>query len=105
MGGTEGEAIEGGSIEPYTPKVVVKRSDMPRELEEEAVAAISEAFVGNKLEKDVATHLKKAMDAKYPKTSWHCIVGKHFGVSLSYSTRYLIFASRGQHSVLLFKSD
>lgn len=86
-------------------KVEVKRSDMSREMEEHAKEAVKEAFENNGLEKDIATAVKKTLDDKYPKTTWQVICGKHFGVSVSHATKNLLFASYGQHSVLLFKSD
>ena len=59
----------------------------------------------NKIDKDVATTLKKKFDAHdtYGGT-WHCIVGKNFGCSITHETQYsMFFEINGQH-FLLFKS-
>ncbi len=85
--------------------ISVKQCDMSDELREECVAIVREAFAQTKLEKDAATAIKKALDEKYPKTSWHCIVGQHFAVSITHATKNLVFLSLGRQNVLLFKSE
>lgn len=54
---------------------------------------------------DMAAIIKKHMDKFQPNTTWHCIVGTHFAVSISHATRHLIFLSvNNSLSVLLFRS-
>ena len=64
-----------------------------------------EAFESSETEKDTATKIKQVFEKKFPKSAWHVIVGKHFGVSITHATTNLIFLSVNQHSVLLFRSD
>jgi dynein light chain LC8-type len=57
-----------------------------------------------KAEKDVATRIKQEFDAlDENQSSWHCIVGKHFAVSITHAAKYLIFFQCRSHTVLLFK--
>jgi dynein light chain LC8-type len=74
-------------------------------MREAAVEVITNAVGQNSLSKDIAQAVKKDFDSKFPQTTWHCIVGRHFGVSISFATRHMIFASVGLQNVLLFKSD
>ena len=67
--------------------------------------AAQEAILDNKIDKDVATTLKKKFDAHdtYGGT-WHCNVGKNFGCSITHETQYsMFFEINGQH-FLMFKS-
>jgi len=84
--------------------VHIFKTDMSDELQKEAISIAKKAFAESKLEKDVALKIKKQMDATYPNTTWHCIVGNHFGSSISHQTKYLIFFQINGYSVLLFKS-
>merc|ERR1712100_753818 len=80
-------------------------SDMPDALKFAVFEAASAAIAENKIDKDVATTLKKKFDAHetYGGT-WHCIVGKNFGCSITPETQYsMFFEIRGTH-FLLFKS-
>jgi len=54
---------------------------------------------------DIAARIKKRFDSSYPSTTWHCIVGNHFAVSVTHQTKYLIFLEVAGQSVLLFKSQ
>jgi hypothetical protein len=54
---------------------------------------------------DLAARIKKKFDSSYPSTTWHCIVGNHFAVSITHQTKYLIFLEVNGQSVLLFKSQ
>jgi dynein light chain LC8-type len=55
------------------------------------------------LEKDVAAHVKKEMDARFGPT-WHCVVGRHFGSYVTHETRSFAYFYLGPLAVLLFKS-
>jgi hypothetical protein len=35
-------------------------------------------------QQDLAAQVKKGMDKEYPETTWHVIVGTHFGVSITH---------------------
>merc|ERR1719230_370632 len=47
--------------------------------------------------------MKKAFDEKFQGT-WHCVVGKCFGCSITHETRYLLFFKCEDNHVLLFQS-
>ena len=74
-------------------------------MQREAVAVAREAFSESKgVQKDVAAVIKKRFDARYPGSTWHCIVGAHFASSVQAATRSLtLFSISGQH-VLLYRS-
>merc|ERR1719498_153257 len=47
--------------------------------------------------------MKKDFDNEYGGT-WHCVVGKSFGCSITHETKYLYFFECDGHHVLLFQS-
>ncbi|GFZ09044.1 dynein light chain type 1 family protein [Actinidia rufa] len=53
---------------------------MKEDVQKEAVAIAIAAFEKFSVEKDVAEQIKKEFDKKYGPT-WHCIVGKNFGMN------------------------
>ena len=53
--------------------------------------------------KDIATYIKKKCDEEFGGT-WHCIVGRNFGSSITHDTKYVIFFQVDLMNVLLFKS-
>jgi len=81
------------------------RTDMSDELQKEAVTAAKEAFSESKVQKDISAKIKKKFDNLFPNTTWHCIVGQHFAVSVTHQTKYLIFFSCNGQSILLFKTQ
>lgn len=60
--------------------------------------------------KDVAQHIKKTYDARYPSSGkstdgvYHAVVGKHFGASFSHETSNYIHLKCDSHNVIIFKS-
>ncbi|EOY06559.1 Dynein light chain type 1 family protein [Theobroma cacao] len=60
-------------------KVIIKSADMKDDMQKEAVDIAISAFEKNNVEKDVAEHIKKEFDKRHGPT-WHCIVGRNFGV-------------------------
>jgi len=93
--------------------VTVTKTDMSEQTQKEAVQAVKKAWkekltaTAEKavLEKDLAAIIKKHMDKAVPNTTWHCIVGQHFAVSISHATHHLIFLTLNNSlSVLLFRS-
>ena len=86
------------------PNYEIKQVSMSVEMQEDAIAKANEAFKLYKIDKDIATYMKKQFDDAY-KGSWNCIVGKNFGVSITHETRYLIYMIREAHShILLFRA-
>ena len=91
--------------EQVIPEAVVVTSDMPDAMKEAAIATAREAMGEYSIDKDIATAIKKKFDehAEYMGT-WHCIVGRNFGCSITHETDYSMFYKVGGTSILLFKS-
>jgi len=87
------------------PKLVVKQTDMSTEMQNKVFEAVKEALKEHKHEKDMCAYIKKKFDELHPQTTWHCIAGSHFGVSVTHATDNLMFLSvDNTRNVLLFKS-
>ena len=84
-------------------KVNFHRVEMSEEMKEKALEYVLEAFKENKIEKDVATSVKRKFDETQGPT-WYCIVGKGFGCSVAHDTQHLLFLQVDQTFVLIFKS-
>ncbi|EJT51709.1 hypothetical protein A1Q2_02826 [Trichosporon asahii var. asahii CBS 8904] len=66
------------SEKPSDVKAVIKSVDMSEEMQETATQMAVTALEKYAVEKDVAMYIKKEFDRLY-NTTWHCVVGKHFG--------------------------
>mmetsp|Transcript_593 Transcript_593/g.1121 ORF Transcript_593/g.1121 Transcript_593/m.1121 type:complete len:103 (+) Transcript_593:139-447(+) len=82
----------------------IRTSTMPPEVQEVAVDCILEGLVNGKVEKDIATMIKRGMDSTESGGTWHCIVGQDFGASLCFDNKYLMFLVAQDKHVLLFRS-
>jgi dynein light chain LC8-type len=51
----------------------------------------------------MATFVKKKCDEEFGGT-WHCVVGRNFGCSITHDTKYVFFFQVDLMHVLLFKS-
>ncbi|KAG7013650.1 Dynein light chain 1, cytoplasmic [Cucurbita argyrosperma subsp. argyrosperma] len=60
-------------------KIVIKSADMFGDVQKEAIDVAIAAFEKHSVEKDVAEYIKKEFDKRHGPT-WHCIVGRNFGV-------------------------
>jgi dynein light chain LC8-type len=78
--------------------------ELPEAMVTQAVKMIDLSFDKKMIEKDVATEVKKAFDEEHGGT-WHCVVGRNFGCSVTHQTKYLVFFQLDQSFVLLFCSD
>lgn len=56
-----------------------------------------------KIEKDIATYLKKELDLQYG-ASWHVIAGKSFGSYVTHEQGYFAYFYIGDLAFLVFKS-
>ena len=52
---------------------------------------------------DIATEIKKKCDEQFDGT-WHVIVGRNFGSSITHDTKYVLFFQVDLLCILLFKS-
>jgi len=92
--------------EEFLSQFNVMKCDMPDELKQKAFDVTKEAMDNNTTEKDIATAIKQAFDkVDEGLSTWHCIVGKHFAVSITHAAKYIIFFTVRTHTVLLFKSE
>lgn len=82
---------------------ILKASDLPDEIQTKIYELSSEALSSYKVEKDIATFLKKELDHLYGAT-WHVIVGKSFGSYVTHEQGYFIYFYIGQLAFLIFKS-
>jgi len=92
-----------GSTANFNP--VITKTDMNEEMQKIAIDTVKEAFSESKVQKDLAARIKKKFDSTFPSTTWHCIVGNHFAVSITHQTKYLCFIECAGQSILLFKSQ
>mmetsp|Transcript_74981 Transcript_74981/g.150754 ORF Transcript_74981/g.150754 Transcript_74981/m.150754 type:complete len:110 (+) Transcript_74981:49-378(+) len=56
------------------------------------------------VEKDIAAAIKQKFDSTCGGT-WHCVVGRNFGCSVTHETKYLCFFKVDSLHCLLFCSD
>lgn len=57
------------------------------------------------MDKDVATEVKKNCDLDAALTgTWHVVVGRNFGCSITHDTKYVLFVQVDQTHCLIFKS-
>ena len=84
-------------------KVVVKNADMAEDMQQDTVDLATDAMEKFNVEKDIAAHVKKEMDKKFPGT-WHVIVGRNFGSYVTHETKHFIYFYFGQVAFLVFKS-
>lgn len=88
-------------------------SDMPVELQEKAVRLINEANGKHKLDKDVASEIKKMLDTDEALMDecggWHIIAGKSFASAITYQTKWVFFFDLLENAVhksfLIFKTQ
>ena len=84
-------------------KVVVKAGDMEKAMVSEAVRLADEAMEQSSVEMDIARHIKRGFDAKYP-PPWHAVVGRKFGSYVTHETGHFTYFFIAHLAVLLFKS-
>lgn len=80
----------------------MKASDLPEEIQTK-VFELAEQSLLYKIERDIATFLKKELDQQYGPT-WHVIVGKSFGSYVTHEQGFFIYFYIGDLAFLIFKS-
>merc|ERR1712154_263786 len=85
--------------------IKIIRNTLSPQLLSEAIDLTKSAFKTSRVEKDAASTIKKAFDEKIFGSTWHCIIGKHFAVSVQFDTQHFTFFKMDQHYILLFKSE
>ena len=83
--------------------VKIHKAEIPADIKDAAIALVEKALTTHQIEKDVATAVKKQCDEKFGGT-WHIVVGRNFGCSITHDTRYVLFFQVDLMHVMLFKS-
>lgn len=84
-------------------KAAVKDTDMPEDLVEKIIGWARMAFEECHIEKDIATAIKQEADSQLGPT-WHCVVGRNFGSSVSSASGGHLCFYLGHVAVLVFKA-
>eukprot|EP00929_Paragymnodinium_shiwhaense_P093624 TRINITY_DN53836_c0_g1_i1.p1 TRINITY_DN53836_c0_g1~~TRINITY_DN53836_c0_g1_i1.p1 ORF type:complete len:108 (+),score=27.39 TRINITY_DN53836_c0_g1_i1:154-477(+) len=95
--------MAGEEEEVLFPDPVVLHADMPVEMQSFVFEQAREALTAHKIEKDQATAIKRKCEEEY-KGTWHCVVGKSYGVSVANETGFLIFFKIGKVNFLAFQT-
>ena len=85
------------------PTIKIRKTDVEPEKEEKIIAFTTASIEKFQIEKDIATEIKKRCDEQFGGT-WHVIVGKNFGSSITHDTKYVMFFQVDLLCVLIFKS-
>ncbi len=84
-------------------KAVIKTTDMPEEMQYDAIVFANQAMTLSNLDKDVAAFVKKEFDRKYGPT-WHVITGSNFGSYLTHENSQFIFFILDEMAILIWRS-
>lgn len=76
---------------------------MAEEIQTRVLELAVDATSTYKVEKDIATYLKKELDLLYG-ASWHVIVGKSFGSYVTHELGYFAYFYIGELAFLIFKN-
>jgi len=76
---------------------------MSKDMQQHAVDCVAHAFESHRMEKDIASILKREFDKMYNPT-WHCIVGRSFGSYVTHESKHMIYFYWGQVAILLWKA-
>ncbi|CAM9455124.1 unnamed protein product [Chrysoparadoxa australica] len=85
-------------------KIEVLQGDIPEGLQKKAIDRASIMMGKTKIEKDIATDMKKHFDETVGGT-WHCVTGRCFGCSVTHATEWIFFFKCDNLYVLLFRSQ
>jgi len=83
--------------------VKIHKAEIPPETADAAIVLVRNALSKFTIEKDIATDVKKKCDEKFGGT-WHVVVGRNFGCSITHDTRYVLFFQIDLMHVMMFKS-
>ncbi|KKA28176.1 hypothetical protein TD95_004076 [Thielaviopsis punctulata] len=82
----------------------IKSVDMAEDMKQDVIEIAQEAMQKYTIEKDIAQHIKKALDDRKGPT-WHCVVGRNFGSFVTHETKHFIYFYLGHYAILLFKTQ
>ncbi|KAJ1997911.1 hypothetical protein H4R26_005653, partial [Coemansia thaxteri] len=81
-------------------KITIKSIDMPDTMRDAVTAIAVKAFEDNKVEKDIASAVKRECDKQFGPT-WHVIVGRNFGSFVTHEVGHFIYFYVDHMAVLL----
>ncbi|KAK4047399.1 Dynein light chain [Microbotryomycetes sp. JL201] len=93
-------------------EAIVKAADMPEEasgllwsisMQQKAIEIAKEALQNNKIEKDIASHIKREADKLWEPT-WHVVIGRSFGSYVTHTSGNFIYMYINQLAFLIFKA-
>eukprot|EP01013_Petalomonas_cantuscygni_P027151 TRINITY_DN49872_c0_g1_i1.p1 TRINITY_DN49872_c0_g1~~TRINITY_DN49872_c0_g1_i1.p1 ORF type:complete len:132 (-),score=7.23 TRINITY_DN49872_c0_g1_i1:140-535(-) len=85
-------------------KLTIRMTDQSKERQEEVVGIANQALDEYALWKDVAAYIKRALDDKYPGSTWHAYVGTSFGASTTHEAGTMISFQLDRVSFIVFCS-
>jgi dynein light chain LC8-type len=85
--------------------LIVKSTDLPASYEQEMINIVRTAFRKHQIsnQRELAGFLKRSADKIFG-PCWHCIVGRQFSSYVTHEMNGFIYFTKGQLSILLFKS-
>ncbi|KAK4055887.1 Dynein light chain [Microbotryomycetes sp. JL221] len=92
-----------GAPAAVSAEAIVKAADMPEDMQQKAIEIAKEALELNKIEKDIASHIKRAADKLWEPT-WHVVVGRSFGSYVTHTSGNFIYMYINQLAFLIFKA-
>ncbi|PWN28867.1 hypothetical protein BDZ90DRAFT_230875 [Jaminaea rosea] len=98
-----GSSPAAGGSAALPKQAIIKNVDMSEEMQQITVDIAQDALSKFTLEKDIAAHVKRALDQKLGPT-WHAVVGKMFGSYVTHETQHFIYFYLGQTAFLLWRA-
>ena len=83
--------------------VKIHKAEIPDDIRDAAIKSVQGELAKGIIEKDIATNVKKFCDDKFTGT-WHVVIGRNFGCSITHDTKYVLFFMVDLMHVLIFKS-
>ncbi|TPP62033.1 Dynein light chain cytoplasmic [Fasciola gigantica] len=83
-------------------KALVKYTNMDNRMVEFAISTAVQALDRYEVSKEIADYIKRTFDKKYDRT-WHCVVGRDFGSSVTHTENSLIHFTLDKRTFMLFK--
>ena len=78
-------------------------NDMPSSWRDDVIIAFGEAISKYDSEKEIAQEIKDNFQSKYGQGSWHCVVGKSFGSSVTYDKSTHLTLEIGRFMIELWR--
>lgn len=86
----------------YGRRATMKKSDMSKEMQQDAVNCADEALNRFEIDQDIAKFIKQQFDRVHG-PSWNCIVGKNYCTYLNHIPNHFVFFYLRRYAFLLFR--